>query len=1100
MLDWKKRELIQSHIATHTQRSAEDQAAVSTLEYFLRSDGRINTDFSSVDKWPNHDGTFEFVSNPNIIRCPKQSFSVQIKGTHNFIEKEGVISYSLKSLSYPAYIANNVTADPGILFVVINPDVRGAERIYWRYLSTSIINDIDFNKDSYTIKFCQEDEIRNTDESINEFCEKLDQIIETHLFLQKLCKESLKKEEALEMINYRCQEISTDIELVSGNHELRDYVSRRIVTGLYDLCYAAMILNAVKLGYTDINEQLAWEVSQFKIETKYLSNFLKGLKYIAHRIPKEGQSERLMLKYYSYLWEIRRFLKRDFLIDVLENLEKFPLDLDTLDTEYYETVAECIENTDLTPRNVRVSRYYVQKKVPFFVDGERYFEITLQLAGLYSTKYNRITVYSKKNISTNYSIQIAYSETGIELWGIKNKIKILNEWKVAIDPTCLNKLAKMLKIHTKINRNYGEYINLMRFLTETGMNLLEIINLNESQFYEIYNYVYGSTNTHDFGNVLLQLRNNYSKTSCKIGKNTVSYCLLSMREEILEDLFPNQYNSKSLSGELYIRSKCYPFEKNPFISNLVGRKTSRDINSLLEIVDNSEKAALVQPYLKIEQLISETGELYFDKKLIASKEAIEKYNASLDSWERREGLLITEKEGLVSIESYEITTLFILRKLLGMSHDTNREQQKSNDRYLRECGFKFEDPLKKVALKNLFVYSKVILIYGAAGTGKTTLINYISDMMNQSRKLYLTKTHTALQNLQRRVKNISENCAFSIIDSITRSNSLVDYDIVFVDECSTIDNRTMKSLLEKIDKGTMLVLSGDIYQIESIDFGNWFYYAKDIIKVKGASVELINTWRTDKEELKKLWNEIREKKPIITEKLSMEGPFSEDLGENIFKREAEEVVLCLNYDGKFGLNNMNQYFQNDNLQSEAVSWAEWTFKIGDPIVFLDVKRSPLLYNNLRGTIVDIMKEESKIVFTIDIKTFLTREQCEYEEFEYILNNENETRILLDVIAWDDELPEEDRIKTVIPFQIAYAISIHKAQGLEYKSVKVVIPSSNAEKITHSIFYTAITRAKEKLKIFWSAETMEAIVKSFTIENIEQNTLQIIKEKLGVDNE
>lgn len=368
-------------------------------------------------------------------------------------------------------------------------------------------------------------------------------------------------------------------------------------------------------------------------------------------------------------------------------------------------------------------------------------------------------------------------------------------------------------------------------------------------------------------------------------------------------------------------------------------------------------------------------------------------------------------------------------------------------------------------------------------------------MMNQSRKLYLTKTHTALQNLQRRVKNTDENCTFSIIDSITRSNSLVDYDIVFIDECSTIDNRTMKSLLERIDNDTMLVLSGDIYQIESIDFGNWFYYAKGIIKVKGTSIELLNTWRTDKEELKSLWNEIREKRPIITEKLSMDGPFSEDLGENIFKREDDEVVLCLNYDGKFGLNNMNQYFQNANTQSEEVFWAEWTFKIGDPIVFVDTKRSQLLYNNLRGTIVDIMKEESKIVFTIDIKTFLTKEQCEYEEFEYLLNNGDETRIRLDVIAWDDELPEEDRRKTVIPFQIAYAISIHKAQGLEYKSVKVVIPSSNTEKITHSIFYTAITRAKENLKIFWSAETMEKIVKSFTIEKVEKNTLQIIKEKL-----
>lgn len=118
-------------------------------------------------------------------------------------------------------------------------------------------------------------------------------------------------------------------------------------------------------------------------------------------------------------------------------------------------------------------------------------------------------------------------------------------------------------------------------------------------------------------------------------------------------------------------------------------------------------------------------------------------------------------------------------------------------------------------------------------------------------------------------------------------------------------------------------------------------------------------------------------------------------------------------------------------------------------------------------------------------------------FEYIENTKDGTRIKLEVIAWDDELSEEERVKTVIPFQIAYAISIHKAQGLEYKSVKVVIPSSNAERITHSIFYTAITRAKEKLKIFWSAETMEAIVKSFTEEKIEQRTLSLIKEKLFV---
>ena len=47
---------------------------------------------------------------------------------------------------------------------------------------------------------------------------------------------------------------------------------------------------------------LAWERSLLNIETKYLGTFLKGLQYIGKRIPDDGQSERLMLKYYDFLW------------------------------------------------------------------------------------------------------------------------------------------------------------------------------------------------------------------------------------------------------------------------------------------------------------------------------------------------------------------------------------------------------------------------------------------------------------------------------------------------------------------------------------------------------------------------------------------------------------------------------------------------------------------------------------------------------------------------------------------------------------------------------------------------------------------------------
>lgn len=471
-------ELYRRHIATHSERSAEDRAAVSTLETFLTSDGKINTNFSCDDKWPNHDGTFEFVSEPEISRCPEQNFIVQIKGTHNYKDVDGIISYSLTSLAFPAFIASEVTADPGILFIVLNPDVRGKKRIFWKYLSPSFIQSIDFGKNSTTIKLSSEDEIEDTDESVNMFCHKLQKIIDIHLFLSKLDKDNLRKEEAVKIIETRCEDISLEIDRISDGNKSRDYISRRIVNGLYDLCYAVLVLNAINLGYMNVNERLAWELSQFNIETKYLSNFLKGLKYIGSRIPEEGQSERLMLKYYNYLWEIRRFLKTNFNIDVLRNLERFPLNTDTLDVEYYEMVASSICAIDLSPKAPRTSRYYIQKKTPFFVNGERYFEITLQLAGLYATKFNRITVYSKQNISTNYSIQIAYADAEINLWGAKSKIKVVTNWKVSIDPSCLNKLGKILKIDIKLNKNYGEYNALMNFLTRTGMNLFDLINIH----------------------------------------------------------------------------------------------------------------------------------------------------------------------------------------------------------------------------------------------------------------------------------------------------------------------------------------------------------------------------------------------------------------------------------------------------------------------------------------------------------------------------------------------------------------------------------------------------------------------------------------------
>ena len=241
-----------------------------------------------------------------------------------------------------------------------------------------------------------------------------------------------------------------------------------------------------------------------------------------------------------------------------------------------------------------------------------------------------------------------------------------------------------------------------------------------------------------------------------------------------------------------------------------------------------------------------------------------------------------------------------------------------------------------------------------------------------------------------------------------------------------------------------------------------------------------------------------------TEKMAMDGPFSEELGANLLKKDGykDNVVLCLNYDGKFGLNNMNNYFQCANHEGEAVVWGgeKWIYKKGDPILFNDSKRFPVLYNNLKGWIVEIEKNKTDIRFTIDIDMKLTEKECKENEIEFVKDTGKYTRICLQIFKYNYNVPENEidemRMKAVVPFQLAYAVSIHKAQGLEYDSVKIVIPDSISERVTHGVFYTAITRAKKKLKIYWSAETMTSVIEKFSKEELGTRSLDIIKKKLN----
>lgn len=221
---------LQRHLKTHSERSDDDVSAVTMLKAFLRSGRKINTDFDERDKWPNTDGSFELVPTPEVSGQSKQNFIVQIKGTTTArISRDGIIRYQLQSLAFPAYVATEVTLDPGILFLVLNPGKRNQERVFWKYISPKFISSIDFNNNSATIDFTIDDEIKNTDESVNEFVKKLIYIADTHSYMKQLEPREYTKEDVMKIIVARCENISDAIETGTLLNYSRDKMSRKIL-------------------------------------------------------------------------------------------------------------------------------------------------------------------------------------------------------------------------------------------------------------------------------------------------------------------------------------------------------------------------------------------------------------------------------------------------------------------------------------------------------------------------------------------------------------------------------------------------------------------------------------------------------------------------------------------------------------------------------------------------------------------------------------------------------------------------------------------------------------------------------------------------------
>jgi energy-coupling factor transporter ATP-binding protein EcfA2 len=720
-------------------------------------------------------------------------------------------------------------------------------------------------------------------------------------------------------------------------------------------------------GGTDINPNdydlnvSSLKKMQTRGELRFLYSFHEMLqKSVSHyTIDKDG-SERLMLKYYEHLLRIKIYLKNSYNLEVLGNIHEFPINTDAELSEYYAMIAGKIESPSALTRPVPYDdRYYVQKVKPFFVNQRIYYEVTFTAANARVSKFDRVIAFTKHEIVDNYAVKFFTHTDSIHILDKDMTIQVIDSWSVSIRPCEWENLSEIFGARVRYNAVSYEYKELMNFLTATRMSLSELVSSDRVYYDSIKAQITARAQTIKIFELLDQCRD--ITINSKPGINIIRYLLYKMNNRIIKgQLCNNQCGGLS---NLFLSYGCKPFDEMPYCTSL--RQHNPRIFDLFESipVDGREHelfARFIKNCTEIEgQLFTSTKDVEGFDNLDA---LIKRYNSAL--YYTHVGRRLEVFQEHIYLKGYADDSTIIIRKLQDLASSGVSQYTNSVDSWVARESYNIDDPSKKDALRQMFSSSHVALIYGSAGTGKSTLIRHISNFWADKKKVYLANTHPAVDNMRRKVT--AGNSIFSTIASFlsNKRSSDAECDVLFIDECSTVSNTDMRSILEKSDF-KLLVLVGDIYQIESIYFGNWFSIAQKFVP-KTSIFDLKYPWRTDNKDLLLVWDRVRNINDAILEPL-VKNRFVSKLDESIFVHtEEDEIILCLNYDGLYGINNVNRFLQNSNPSAE-VFWGVHIYKTGDPILFNESKIfSPLIHNNSKGKIVGIRPEDQKIFFDIEL--------------------------------------------------------------------------------------------------------------------------------------